>query len=185
MLADHAARVLAGRTGFGAEARRPRGDAHRQLRLVDDVLAHEIGQRHFGCRDEPLVDLETPQHPDDFAGCIPQIDLPRSSAFPLHRLEGFLILICPRVTWIASLSYPARSHLKLRAVNITDPPKRRVLILPKLGKLRSSEHRVILHNQWRIDLGVAVLARVQVEHELGESAFKTRQRSLQHHEARA
>ena len=95
MLADHAARVLARRAGLGAEARRPGGYAHRQLRLVDDLLAHEIGQRHFGGGDEPLVDLETPQHLDDFAGCIPQIDLSRSSAFPLHRLEGFLILICP------------------------------------------------------------------------------------------
>ena len=55
MLADHAARVLARGAGLGAEARRPGGDAHRQLRLVDDVLAHEIGERHFGGGDEPEI----------------------------------------------------------------------------------------------------------------------------------
>ena len=53
MLADHAARVFAGGAGLGAEARRPGGDAHGKLRLVDDVLAHEIGERHFGGGDEP------------------------------------------------------------------------------------------------------------------------------------
>ena len=55
MLADHAARVLARGAGLGAEARRPGGDAHRQLRLVDDLLAHEIGERHFGGGDEPEI----------------------------------------------------------------------------------------------------------------------------------
>ena len=55
VLADHAARVLAGRARFGAEARRAGGDAHRQLRFVDDLLAHEIGQRHFGGGDEPEI----------------------------------------------------------------------------------------------------------------------------------
>ena len=53
MLADHAARVLAGGAGLGAEARRPGGYSHGQLGLVDDVLAHEIGERHFGGGDEP------------------------------------------------------------------------------------------------------------------------------------
>ena len=53
MLADHAARVLARRTRFGAEARRERGDADRQLGLVGDLLAHEIGERHFGGGNEP------------------------------------------------------------------------------------------------------------------------------------
>ena len=36
VLADHAARVLAGGARFRAEARRPRGEAHRQLRFVED-----------------------------------------------------------------------------------------------------------------------------------------------------
>ena len=53
MLADHAARVLAGSASLGAEARRAGGDADRQLRLVGDVLTHEIGQRNFGGGDEP------------------------------------------------------------------------------------------------------------------------------------
>ena len=45
MLADHAARVFAGGAGLGAEARRAGGDADGKLRLVGDVLAHEIGER--------------------------------------------------------------------------------------------------------------------------------------------
>ena len=53
VLAQHAARVLAGRAGLGAEARRERGEAQRQLVLGEDGLAHEVGQRDFGGGDEP------------------------------------------------------------------------------------------------------------------------------------
>ena len=53
MLADHAAGVFAGGAGLGAEARRAGGDAYGKLRLVGDVLAHEIGQRNFGGGNEP------------------------------------------------------------------------------------------------------------------------------------
>ena len=41
------------------------------------------------------------------------------------------------------------------------------------------------HQQRRRDLGVAVLAGLQVEHELAERALQPRQLALQHHEARA
>ena len=54
MHADHAARVFAGRPGFGAEARRAGGEADGQLRLVEDLLADEIGERDFGGGDEPV-----------------------------------------------------------------------------------------------------------------------------------
>ena len=55
MLADHAARVFAGGAGLGAEARRAGGDADGELRLVGDLLAHEIGERNFGGGDEPTT----------------------------------------------------------------------------------------------------------------------------------
>ena len=55
VLADHAAGVAAGRARLGAEARRAGGDAHRQLLFVEDELADEIGQRHFGGGDEPEI----------------------------------------------------------------------------------------------------------------------------------
>ena len=61
--------------------------------------------------------------------------------------------------------------------------RREELIFSKLRQLRSAEHGVVAHEQWRVDLGIAVLARMQVEHELGERAFETRQRSLQDDEA--
>ena len=55
MLADHAARVLAGRTRLGAEARRVGGEPHRQLGFIDNGFAHEIGQGDFGGGNEPAV----------------------------------------------------------------------------------------------------------------------------------
>ncbi len=55
MLADHAARVLAGRARLGAEARRAGGQTHRQCGFLDDGFTHEIGERHFGGRDEPEI----------------------------------------------------------------------------------------------------------------------------------
>ena len=57
VLADHAARVAPRRSRLGAEADGAGGEAQRQSLLVDDALAHEIGQRHFGGRDEPEADL--------------------------------------------------------------------------------------------------------------------------------
>ena len=57
VLADHAARVLAGRARFGAEARRAGGEPHRELvGFIDDGFADEIGQRDFGGGDEPAAD---------------------------------------------------------------------------------------------------------------------------------
>src|SRR5690606_3790365 len=53
VLADEAARVLARRARFGAEAGGERRHADRELRLVDDLLAHRIGQADFGGGDEP------------------------------------------------------------------------------------------------------------------------------------
>src|SRR6185437_13686098 len=53
MLADHAARVLAGGTSLGAEARGPGGDPQRQIGLLDDLVGDEIGERHFRRRNEP------------------------------------------------------------------------------------------------------------------------------------
>ena len=55
MLADHAARVASGGAGLGAEARRERGEAQRQLLLGEDLLAHEIGERHLGGRDHAVA----------------------------------------------------------------------------------------------------------------------------------
>ena len=53
VLADHAARILAGGARLGAETRRAGGQPHRQLRFVDDGFADEICQRNFGGGDEP------------------------------------------------------------------------------------------------------------------------------------
>ena len=59
------------------------------------------------------------------------------------------------------------------------------LIVLELRQLRRAEHRVVAHQHRRLDLGVAVFCRVQVEHELLEGAGKPRQRPFQHDKARA
>ena len=57
MLADHPAGILSRRARFGAEARRAGGHPQRQPVFIDDGLAHEIGERHFGGGDEPSTNL--------------------------------------------------------------------------------------------------------------------------------
>ena len=57
MLADHAARVLAGRTRFGTEAGRQRGQPHGQLILVErDSRAKFVRETSaVGISQNPLV----------------------------------------------------------------------------------------------------------------------------------
>ena len=59
------------------------------------------------------------------------------------------------------------------------------LIVFKLRQLPGAEHHGVAHQQRRIDLGIAVLVGVQVEHELPDRALQPRQTLLQHHKARA
>ena len=59
------------------------------------------------------------------------------------------------------------------------------MVFLEFGKLRGAEHGVVAHEKRRRDLGVTVLAGVQVEHELGESALEPRESPLKHDEARA
>ncbi len=53
VLANHAAGVLAGGAGFGAEAWCQRGETEGQFGFVDDRFADEIGERNFCGGDEP------------------------------------------------------------------------------------------------------------------------------------
>ena len=48
VLANHAARVLAGRARLRAKARRVRHEFQRQRLGREDLIAHQIGDRHFG-----------------------------------------------------------------------------------------------------------------------------------------
>ena len=52
-------------------------------------------------------------------------------------------------------------------------------ILRKLRQLAGAVHRFGIHEVWRQHFGVSVLAGVQVEHEVGESALETRAPSAQ------
>ena len=61
---------------------------------------------------------------------------------------------------------------------------RKKLIVGELRQLGGAEHGVVAHQERRIDLGIAVLPRVQVEHELPERAFKSRQAALEHDKTR-
>ena len=55
MLADDAAGILAGRSGFGAEARRISGERDGEAGFFEDFVAVEVGDGDFGGGDEPVV----------------------------------------------------------------------------------------------------------------------------------
>jgi hypothetical protein len=57
VLADHAARVAPGAAGLAAEAGAVRGELDRQLRGVEDLLAHGVGQRDLAGADQVLLGL--------------------------------------------------------------------------------------------------------------------------------
>ena len=133
VLADHAAGVAPGSTRFGTEARRQRGQAHRQLLFLDDGLAHQIGQRHLSGGDQPEA----------------------LAAQPAVR---------------------SGQHLSL------DRPE---LVILELRQLPGTEHHLIAYQKRRIDLGVAVLIGVQIEHELPDRALEPSQAFLQHDKTRA
>ncbi len=119
MLADHAARVAPGRARLRAKAERAGGEAQGQAFLLEDLLADQIGHRHFGGRDQPVA---------------------------VARAEQ---------------------------------------VLAEFRQLIGAEHRGIAHQNRRVDLEIAVLAGVQIEHELHQRPLHPRQRALQHHETRA
>ena len=118
MLAHHAAGVLAGGAGLGAKARRERGDADRQPRLVDDLARGQVGQRHLGRGNEVIVVCGAEQ------------------------------------------------------------------VIGELGQVAGAERRRLAHEKRRVDLGVAELAGVHIEHEGGERPLHARQRAREHDEAR-
>src|SRR3546814_18700139 len=58
-------------------------------------------------------------------------------------------------------------------------------IVGELRKLAGAEHRLVAHQQRRVDLGIAMLPGLHIEHELGERAMQPRHRPLQNRKARA
>jgi len=57
MLADHAARVFAGRSRFGAKTLGPGCIALRQFAFLYDRSPNQIGQRNLGGRNQPIIVL--------------------------------------------------------------------------------------------------------------------------------
>ena len=162
VLADHAARVLAGGARLGAEARRAGGEAQRQLGLVEDRFAHQIGERHLGGGDEPeAVRLEA------------RLSALASNASCRPAHAGRTRRCRSRYSSAWRVEILARS----RSVH--------ELVVFEFRQLRGAEHHLVAHQQRRRHLRVAMLARVQVEHELPERALQPRKPLLQHHEARA
>ena len=58
-------------------------------------------------------------------------------------------------------------------------------VVLKLRQLVGAEQNLVPHHQWRLNLGVAMLGRVQIQHELAERAIEPRKLALQHGEAAA
>ena len=59
------------------------------------------------------------------------------------------------------------------------------LVLPELRQLRRAIHGLVTHEDGRIDLGIAVNFGVEIEHELAERAFHSRERAFGDDEAGA
>ncbi|MNQ68716.1 hypothetical protein D3C85_832800 [compost metagenome] len=58
-------------------------------------------------------------------------------------------------------------------------------VFSKLRKLACAEHGLVADQQRRRYFQIPVLVRLQVEHELADGAFQTRQLALEHSKARA
>ncbi len=132
MLADNAARILARRAGLGAKAGRVRRQRDRQLVLVQNFVAIEVGDGHFGSGNEPVIVVL------EFA--------------PRHRIR-----------------------VRIGAAK---------QVLGKLGQLAGAEETLAVHHERRQHLGVAVLLRVQVEHEADQRPLQPRPGAHVHRKAR-
>jgi hypothetical protein len=80
---------------------------------------------------------------------------------------------------------PAGKETLKALAALSEETHRCELILRKFRQLRRPEHRLVAHQQRRRDLRVAVLGRVEVEHELTQRPFQPRELPPQHHEPRA
>src|SRR5439155_20011636 len=115
VVADHAARVLAVCASLAPEAGRVTDEFQRQGFELDDLVAHDIGQRYLGGRNEVELALLAPRHGEQVV-------------FEFRQLS--------------------------RAV-----------------------HAFGFYDVWRIDLGVAVLHGMHVEHQLSDRAMQSGKRS--------
>ena len=110
-------------------------------------FAHQIGERHFGRRNEPKPIRRIAQ---DFGleaiGIGLVIALRRSGLFRREKLVAVLL------------------HEAIDKVVIGNFVDRLKLIFRELGQLRRAEHHLIAHQKRRADLRIAVLvARMRVE----------------------
>src|SRR3546814_15761758 len=55
VLTQHAARILACRSGLRPETLRPGSDPQRQVRRLEDATGDDAGQRHFRGGNEPVI----------------------------------------------------------------------------------------------------------------------------------
>ena len=169
VLPDHPARILARRPGLGAEAGRIRRDPDRQLRLVADRLAHQVGEWNLGGGDEPIVFLER---------CA--LDRAVDKAFQVDLSTSEFI----------GVGFGCKFQCVMQELQTCDRARGKKLIVGELRQLRRAVHHVVAHEVGRHDLGVAAQpvllgGSVQVEHELGQRALQPRQLPPQHHEAGA
>ena len=144
MLADHATRVAPCCARFRAEARRQRGQPHRQFFFVEDGFADEIGQRHFGGGDEPeairvytIIKFPILEVSYRFASFLKSVFFCITEYFITRCLRAFSSMSTDDMMW-----------------------EKMELIFRKLRQLRCAEHRIVAHQERRIDLGVAMFASV-------------------------
>ncbi len=126
-----------------------------------DLLAHEVRERHLGGGDRASVS-------DHCALSARHSQSPPQTSSAASRI---LPPVEPAKSRLDRSSWPSSSSLSNSVHRV-----RNELILGELRQLCRAEHRLVAHQQRRIDLRVAESRRrVQVEHEGGERALQPRQ----------
>ena len=58
-------------------------------------------------------------------------------------------------------------------------------IVLKLRNLSATEATIVIHEEWRHNLCIAMLVNMQIKHEIDERSLQTRAQALVHHKSRA
>ena len=145
-------------------------------------FADEIGERDFGGRDEPIILFKNWLNSYQFSSINPWVIKKRFSAAALMSSHKLLL------SWPfeRELNLPGISNLRVKFIlrdYFLDLCQK--LVLTKFRQLSGAKHRVVAHQQRRVDLLIPMLASMNIEHHLPERALHSRQRALQHNEPRA
>src|SRR3546814_14722781 len=117
---DLAAGIAAGGTGFRTEAWRQRGHPPRQLGLVDDQVARQVGQRHFRRRDQPKTIAAFFLNLLDKCNAVPASIFRRRQRI-IFEVVVAIVSLNPILVFIPELSYiPGREQILAKFGHLAD-----------------------------------------------------------------